>query len=106
MGHYCFHAGESSLISNVNNGLNINRAFAGIEHECDDAHGGTVADIQYQACAQIIRLEAARYNLSPIEVYTHANIALPFGRRSDPVRYNLGLLFHYATYPTPFMLAE
>lgn len=103
--HYAYHAGTSATISNANAGLTINREYFGIELENNDVAGEAPTDLQYQACAEIIRREAQINDMSPIKLYTHANIALPLGRRSDPVRCDIGRIFYYATYPTPFMAA-
>ena len=103
-GHYAYHSGNSSVHGSTDNGSYINQAYIGIEHENDDEHGQNVTDYQYQACAQIIRREAQINGMSPIQLFTHANIALPFGRRSDPVRYDIGRLFYYCANPTSAML--
>jgi N-acetylmuramoyl-L-alanine amidase len=102
-GKWAFHAGQSSVHGMPNMGGAIGASYIGIELENFSELGEDVTELQYQACAQVMLEDSYEHKMSPIQCYGHGNIALPFGRRSDPVRFDYGKLFYYMAHPTPFM---
>ena len=62
----------------------LNRQAIGIELECAEQHGQILTDIQYIACAALMRALWDYHELDESAVTTHALIALPAGRKTDP----------------------
>ena len=98
-GYFAYHAGKSKLHGKTNDREEISQAYIGIEIENNDNGEEEPTEEQYKAGAAIIRVEAKEHRLSPIELYGHANIAVPFGRRSDPTRFDYGRLFYWCANP-------
>lgn len=102
-GFYSYHAGTSRVTlpnghTYIDNG--VSQALIGIEMEATADQSCTWD--QYAACANLIvnRL-APRWGWAwPFVMFGHYGVALPFGRRSDPWRFDyggfMGVLYAYA----------
>ncbi len=74
--------------------LNIgpaNVALVGIEMEAREDE--LVTWQQVDSCAEYIVNEALHWGWSfPYRMWNHSNIAIPYGRRSDPINFDIGAL--------------
>ena len=83
-----WHAGKSAL-----GGVpDLNNFSVGIEM-VDRNDGQPYSDAQYDAVAGLIRRLRARYDLPNARIVSHAVVALPTGRKSDPVGFNFARLY-------------
>ncbi len=87
-----WHAGVSVLdgVSHVNDysvGIEMVNLNDGID---------PYTDAQYEAVAGIIRFLRSRYNIPDSRIVSHAMIALPPGRKSDPLGFDFHRLYALA----------
>jgi N-acetylmuramoyl-L-alanine amidase len=79
-----WHAGVSTW-----DGMkDINNVSVGIEMVNLNDGKDPYPDAQYQAVAGIIRFVRSRYTMPDNHIVSHAQIAIPQGRKSDPVGFN------------------
>jgi N-acetylmuramoyl-L-alanine amidase len=85
---WAWHAGVSQL-----NGIsNVNSYSIGVEMvNRNDGHD-PYPEAQYRAVAGIVRLLRTRLVIPDDHIVSHAKIALPIGRKSDPVGFNFSKL--------------
>lgn len=83
-----WHAGVSAM-----DGVpNLNDYSVGVEM-VDRNDGQPYSDVQYAAAAALIRRLRVRYNIPDNRIVSHAAVALPPGRKSDPVGFDFTRLF-------------
>ena len=83
-----WHAGVSHL-----NGIsNVNSYSIGVEMVNRNDGRDPYPDAQYNAVAGIVRLLRTRLVIPDNRIVSHAKIALPIGRKSDPVGFNFSKL--------------
>lgn len=90
---YPFHAGKSKLEYNnkLYRGNQVSELLMGVELECSDSE--LVTWQQYDSCAQTIVEEGVSHGWRwPYYLVGHYSIALPLGRRSDPLGFDWGAL--------------
>lgn len=87
-----YHAGRSRLrLDRLYTGDEISQLLIGIELEYTDDECPTWE--QYDSCADVILWYGRRYMWRwPFVLYGHYGVAVPLGRRSDPVRFDWGAL--------------
>jgi N-acetylmuramoyl-L-alanine amidase len=84
-----WHAGASSL----NRRSDCNSWCMGIEI-CNRNDGKEAyTDAQYESVAQTLAYNCARYHIPDANVATHARVALPAGRKNDPLRFDMARLW-------------
>jgi N-acetyl-anhydromuramyl-L-alanine amidase AmpD len=93
-----WHAGLSEL----DGASHVNDFSVGVEMvNLNDGHD-PYPEAQVEAVASILRFLRSRYSIPDSRVVTHAAIALPTGRKSDPVGFDIGKLLALArANPTP-----
>lgn len=79
-----WHAG----ISELEGAPHVNDYSVGIEMVNRNDGIDPYPDAQIEAVAGIIRLLRSRFNIPDSRIVSHAQIALPFGRKSDPVGFD------------------
>jgi N-acetylmuramoyl-L-alanine amidase len=83
-----WHAGLSIL-----NGVeHVNDFSVGIEMVNLNDGVEAYPEVQYEAVAGIIRLLRSRYQIPDERILSHAEVATPPGRKSDPIGFNLNAL--------------
>jgi hypothetical protein len=83
-----WHAGKSAL-----GGVpDLNNFSVGIEM-VDRNDGQPYSNAQYAALASLIRQLRTRYDIPDARVVSHAAVALPLGRKSDPVGFDFPRLY-------------
>lgn len=92
-GHYAYHAGASAVyIDRWYRNSEVNQVLVGIELECLDTEPPTWP--QYDSLADLILYYALHHGWRwPFFIFAHSGVALPHGRRSDPVYFDWGDLF-------------
>lgn len=83
-----WHAGKSALEGIAD----VNSFSIGIEL-VDRNDGQPYSDAQYTAVADLIRRLRTRYDIPDNRIVSHAAIALPPGRKSDPVGFDFARLY-------------
>lgn len=83
-----WHAGKSIL----NGRTDCNSWCIGIEI-CNNGVGEKFTDAQYEAVAQTVAYNCARYLIPDRNVSTHAAVALPAGRKNDPLGFDMARLW-------------
>lgn len=78
-----WHAGTSVLAGRGD----CNGWCIGLEI-CNDGVGEAYTDAQYEAVAQTVAYNCARYHIPDLHVSSHARVALPRGRKNDPLSWN------------------
>lgn len=93
-GRYAYHAGQSALTYNnrVYRGDEVSQFLIGIEIEC--ANNERPTSDQYRSLAECLHNLAIAWRW-PIgyPVYGHYAVAVPMGRRSDPLAFDWGYLY-------------
>ena len=80
-----WHAGVSEL----NGRSDCNAWCIGVEI-CNAGDGvEPYTDAQYESVAQTVAYNTARYHIADRNVATHAKVALPAGRKNDPLHFDL-----------------
>lgn len=91
-----WHAG----VSEWDGMKDINNVSVGIEMVNLNDGKDPYPDAQYAAVAGIIRFVRSRYNVPDNHIVSHAQIALPAGRKSDPVGFDFDRIKRMAVDPT------
>lgn len=88
--HCAYHSGRTWFPAiNGNRMDGANEVLLGIELECLDTQAPTV--YQYDSAAEYITDEATLWAWRwPFVLYGHYGLAIPVGRRSDPIRFDWG----------------
>ncbi len=87
-----WHAGESILEGRPR----VNELSVGIEMVNLNDGTDPYPDAQVHAVAGIIRFLRSRYEIPDSRIVSHAQIALPAGRKSDPANFDFARLFRLA----------
>ena len=83
-GHYTFHTGTARWQFLQDPDYTLNQSAIGIELECHEERRQRINNLQYIACAALCRALVAAHDIIPDGIVTHAMVALPRGRKSDP----------------------
>jgi N-acetyl-anhydromuramyl-L-alanine amidase AmpD len=91
-GRYAYHAGKSRVtIDREYRDDDTSQRLLGVELECQDTERPTFE--QYDSLADLIVFYAHRWAWRwPFIIYGHYAVAIPLGRRSDPVNFDWGTL--------------
>jgi N-acetyl-anhydromuramyl-L-alanine amidase AmpD len=91
-GRYAYHAGVSSVtLDREYRGDEVSQMLLGIELECLNSEAPTWE--QYDSLADLICYYALHFGWSwPYIYYGHYGVAVPMGRRSDPVHFDWAAL--------------
>ena len=84
-----WHAGNSWIDGHAH----VNEDSIGIEMVNEDTGHQPYPDAQYQAVASLVYDLQSRYSIRDDHVVSHAQIARPVGRKSDPEGFNFARLF-------------
>lgn len=89
IGNYTFHVGQGEWhgLSNVT-GL-LNQLLIGIEMESHETDSPRYTDLQLITCAALVRRLMLQWMIGILNTEYHRFIALPPGRRHDPVNFPL-----------------
>lgn len=99
--HFAYHVGVGSW-RNLNNLLGrLNQMLVGIEMESQWRDGPRYTDLQLISTAALVRRLWEYHRLDVLSLLRHGDIALPFGRRSDPVAFPASTFTHELLHPSP-----
>lgn len=84
-GWYAYHTGTARWQLIQDPDYTINQSFIGIEFENNPQRGQKLTDLQYIAGAALIRALVASHELHVSNIVGHYQVALPRGRKSDPL---------------------
>lgn len=100
-GYYSFHAGKSRWRLIQDSDYTLNQSFVGIELENHPGRGQKITDPQYIACAALIRKLITQHGIPILNLVGHYQVALPHGRKSDPVTLDYAILTREMINPSP-----
>lgn len=100
-GYYAFHAGKSRWRLIQDPDYTLNQSFVGIELENHPGRGQKITDPQYIACAAVIRRLLSQHNIPILNLVGHYQVALPHGRKSDPITLDYAILTREMIHPSP-----
>lgn len=92
VGYYSHHAGKALWRLRPNLRGEVNQALVSIEIESLDRAGDVYTNAQYIATAALMRRLYAYHRIALPNVTTHAEIALPRGRKVDPANLDWAIL--------------
>ena len=81
---YCYHAGALAWRGQRLSPLQANQMFIGVELENIEDGIEPITDLQYIACAALIRRLCLFHKLPVTNIDSHGNLAIPRGRKTDP----------------------
>lgn len=84
-GRYAFHTGTAAWGGYDNRQNKIHQVLLGVELECAEQVGQRITDAQYIALAAVHRRFSEYHEYPLTSLTTHAVIALPPGRKKDPI---------------------
>lgn len=91
-GHYSYHSGVARDGLYQERDHSINQGYIGIELENFPEHGQVITTLQYIACGFLVRRLIQYWTLDIRNVRGHYQVALPSGRKTDPLTLNWGML--------------
>lgn len=89
---YSFHSGRARWRLYQEKDGSINQGFFGVELENYPASGQTINTPQYIALAALLRYLLTWFDIDFRNVAGHYEVALPAGRKQDPVTLNWAML--------------
>jgi N-acetyl-anhydromuramyl-L-alanine amidase AmpD len=84
-GRYAYHTGLARWGKYTNVNQAVHQVLIGIEYECLEQNGERITDQQYIAGAALHRALVGYHNIALGAITTHKDIALPRGRKKDPI---------------------
>lgn len=100
-GWYAYHTGVARWQLQQESDRSLNQSFIGIELENKPEDGERVTGPQYIACAALVARLIATYHIDMRNIVGHYQIALPAGRKSDPVTFNWSMFTVELIMPSP-----
>ena len=91
-GYYAYHTGIARWQLQQEPDRSLNQTFVGIEFENNPELGERIQTAQYIAGAWLIRRLMSYFPIDVRNVVGHYQVALPSGRKSDPVTLNWVIL--------------
>lgn len=91
-GCYSFHSGIARWQGYQEEDRSINRRFIGIELENHPGVGQVITGPMYISCAWLVRRLCSAFPIDFRSIVGHYQVALPFGRKSDPITLNWQML--------------
>lgn len=84
-GWYAYHSGNAYWRGIQDPNGTLNQSAVGVEFECLEHFGERITDEQYIAGAALLRRLFTFHHIDPMAVTTHSIVALPPGRKVDPI---------------------
>jgi N-acetyl-anhydromuramyl-L-alanine amidase AmpD len=84
-GWYSYHSGRAIFEGLQDPDGSLNQSLIGIELECPEQRGYKITDPQYIGLAALCRELTVFHELSDPIFTTHRYVALPKGRKQDPI---------------------
>jgi N-acetyl-anhydromuramyl-L-alanine amidase AmpD len=100
-GAFCFHTGPARWGPLQDPDGTLNQQAVGIEFECAEHKGQRINDFQYIAGARLCNELMAYHGIQPEDIITHAMVAKPQGRKSDPIYFDLNVFGNELENPSP-----
>jgi len=100
IGRYAYHAGKARWRAWSNVDQMVNMLLVGVEVECLDTLDSRWTDPQYIAVGALLRALVSRHRLPVNNLVTHAEIAVPPGRKTDPLVLSWPVLTRELLYPS------
>lgn len=91
-GRFAFHTGVARWQLQQDPDRSLSQSFIGIELENHPDNGQKVTTEQYIACAWLIRRLISYHPIDIRNIVGHYQVALPAGRKSDPLTLNWAML--------------
>jgi N-acetyl-anhydromuramyl-L-alanine amidase AmpD len=85
VGKFAWHAGKSRWRTYQESDATISRGFVGIEFEAKEQDGEKMTNLQYISGAWLVRHLMMQHSIPITNVVGHYMVALPVGRKSDPM---------------------
>lgn len=99
--HYAYHVGVGSW-RGINNLMGrLNQMLVGIEMESRTSDHPRYTDVQLVSTAGLVRRLMLYHRLDVLGMVRHGDIALPPGRRSDPVAFPASTFTQELFFPSP-----
>jgi len=105
LGYYTWHSGLARWCGYSDPDGSLNQSLIGVELENNPASGEKVTNAQYIALAALMRHVMPLYNINSQWVVGHYMIALPSGRKTDPITLDWAILWREYLAPSPEGLA-
>lgn len=99
-GYYGFHSGIARHGGYQEKDHSINQGYVGIEFENKPALGQEITTEQYIAGAFLIRRLCSAWPIPLTAIVGHSAVALPVGRKTDPITLNWVMLTNELIYPS------
>lgn len=99
-GWYSFHSGTARWRFIQDPGYNLNQSAVGIEIEAAEHKGQKITDLQYIALAALVKKLVEYHDIMIDAVVTHAQVALPPGRKQDPKYFDGYVMAKEMAYPS------
>lgn len=99
-GWHAFHTGQAYWRGLQDPDKTLNQQAVGVELEALEQMGEIVTNEQYIACASLLRRLLLQHLIDADAITTHATIALPPGRKIDPMVFDAQVLFREMVYPS------
>jgi N-acetyl-anhydromuramyl-L-alanine amidase AmpD len=84
-GQFAYHTGAARWRVLQDRDYTLNQSAVGIELEAAEQHRQTINDPQIIGLAALLRALLTYHQLDPERITTHSIVALPAGRKVDPV---------------------
>lgn len=91
VGWYAYHSGRARWQLDQDANGTLNAYYVGIELENHSGLGQKVTTEQYIASAALARKLIAQNLIAPWKVIGHNQVAIPNGRKSDPLAFDWGI---------------
>jgi N-acetyl-anhydromuramyl-L-alanine amidase AmpD len=99
-GRYAYHSGTARWLYVQDSDYTVNQSAVGIEWECAEHRGQKITDLQYIAGAALIRRLFEYHDLQVDKLVTHGGVALPPGRKKDPIYLDMFVLTREMAFPS------
>lgn len=100
-GMFAYHTGKARWLWLQDADGTLNQSAVGIELECAEQDKQRVNNLQYIACAALCRQLINSHDILPDGIVTHAMVALPRGRKNDPLFFDNYVFGRELQHPSP-----
>lgn len=100
VGRYAYHVGQATWRGLTNADNLLNKVLVGVEVESLDVPDSRYTNEQYIALAALVRVLLTRHRIPLVNIRTHAEIAVPRGRKTDPAQLSWPVLTQELLYPS------
>jgi N-acetylmuramoyl-L-alanine amidase len=99
-GSFAYHSGPAKWRGYQEPDTSINQGFYGIELENEPTRGQRINTVQYIGLAWLVRLLVSHSPIDLRDIAGHGQVALPPGRKTDPITLNWMMLTSELIHPS------